>query len=528
MISIRLLPIPFTANGLFQRKKHILKHSIPWDIADALVCHSSTMYFLYNCRDHSICWYGDEGGFFDADDGYAFPFFLVHPDDRDSLKSCWEQALAGQGTLPATNLKVIGQNGQYRYCRCHLVPLRDRYGETEKLLGYLVNMEDLWKRIHIQERERRFSRDTVSVLSGPYSMVSQIHMESGLCRCIKYGTPPLALADFFAPVNGDSTFRIPYSAYLESLAEHKVHQNFRREFLHKFSLKRLRNCLEKEPGCKSMALKLWDSENGCYRWSEAGFIPPIHPNGAATLFFMEINQNVTGEQTKEKACQTASELLEYIFTGLHGRVKACKKKAEFYAIAPHSGRIEGLSEYLDRILKNVQNIMNLQTSGTLLEESKFDISSLMQKCQIYFHSLRRDKSISYIWLGRLGGKYIGDENRLRQCLYILLENAILFNRKGGKVHVKMEQKKEEEKGCDDFSIEICDTGIGMTDKQQAYLFDSFTGREREAALKTVALAGLSLAVAKRIIDVLHGRLEVESELGKGTKVTVHFSLKRAT
>lgn len=441
---------------MLHRNRRRARHKVPWAVADALVCHSSTLYFLYNCLDGSTCWYGSGDGMFDVGDRQAFPFTLTHPDDREDLESCWEQAVMGYNEIPVVDIRIAGRGGQYRPCRCRLVPVGNGDAGPEKLLGCLINVEDLWDCIHTLEKERQSSKDTISVLSQSYSMITQIHIESGLCRCLRYDTPSFAPAGFFDPIGLDAAWRIPYPAYLKTLAENTVHRDFRKEFLHTFSEKSLKNFPENAYCRRSMALKIWDSENRNCRWAEAGLIPPVRPDGIATLFFHEINHEVTSGLWKHMAEEARKEAM--------------------------------------------------QPSRPALKEEVFDMGQLMQSCQEYFHSLRRDKPISYMWFGTFGGKYIGDEGRLRQCLYSLLENAITFNRDGGRVKVKLERKPDEkEREYDLFRITVLDTGIGMTE----------------------APAGTDLTVAKRIIEAMHGRIEIESELDKGTTVTIYFSLRRA-
>lgn len=69
---------------------------------------------------------------------------------------------------------------------------------------------------------------------------------------------------------------------------------------------------------------------------------------------------------------------------------------------------------------------------------------------------------------------------------------------------------------------IEDTGIGMSADFLPYIFDEFT-RERTSTESKVAGTGLGMPIVKKLVDLMHGTIEVESELGKGTKFTLNVS-----
>lgn len=111
----------------------------------------------------------------------------------------------------------------------------------------------------------------------------------------------------------------------------------------------------------------------------------------------------------------------------------------------------------------------------------------------------------------------GDEVRIRQIITNLLNNAVKFTDKGT-VDLKIRCRKQEE-GKILLIIGVWDTGIGIKQEDKAILFDKFERLEMERN-STVEGTGLGLTITHRLVDLMEGKIEVESEYGKGSIFTV--------
>ena len=107
----------------------------------------------------------------------------------------------------------------------------------------------------------------------------------------------------------------------------------------------------------------------------------------------------------------------------------------------------------------------------------------------------------------------GDRESLRQAITNLVSNAIHYNRPGGTVAINTKQQGNE------VVVEICDTGIGISRDDLPFIFDEFF-RVKSSQTRHIPGTGLGLPIAKRIIEAHHGRIQVDSELGKGTTFTI--------
>ncbi|HSR48238.1 MAG TPA: GAF domain-containing sensor histidine kinase [Anaerolineales bacterium] len=114
----------------------------------------------------------------------------------------------------------------------------------------------------------------------------------------------------------------------------------------------------------------------------------------------------------------------------------------------------------------------------------------------------------------------GDRNRLKQVFLNLLTNAIKYNQTGGTVHVRVSLEDGEAVTC------IRDTGRGIPPESLPHIFERFYRVPEQG--RSVGGTGLGLAIAKRIVDASHGRITVETQLGKGSTFCVRLPAGPAT
>ena len=108
----------------------------------------------------------------------------------------------------------------------------------------------------------------------------------------------------------------------------------------------------------------------------------------------------------------------------------------------------------------------------------------------------------------------------------LVSNAVKYTPSGGTVNIKVEELPCDEDGFVKIKTEVADTGIGIGKDYLPYLFDSFS-RERNTTIGKVAGTGLGMSIVKKLVDMMDGSIEVESELGKGSTFTLILKHKIA-
>ena len=116
---------------------------------------------------------------------------------------------------------------------------------------------------------------------------------------------------------------------------------------------------------------------------------------------------------------------------------------------------------------------------------------------------------------------IGDAGRIRQIMLNLVGNAIKFTNKG-QVIVEVKCLKQNDDNLN-VSIEVIDTGIGLDNKSKDKLFDSFTQADNSTS-RTYGGTGLGLTISKRLVELMNGKIDVDSESGKGSRFWIEIEL----
>lgn len=186
---------------------------------------------------------------------------------------------------------------------------------------------------------------------------------------------------------------------------------------------------------------------------------------------------------------------------------------------------ENRDEYLDIIIKESDRLAKL--SGNILLMSKVEKQEILSEKSSYLldEQLRQAtlmlepdwsrKEIDIITeLPTI--TYIGNEALLMQVWINLIGNAIKFTECGGTVSISLVQ------AIDATIVKIVDTGIGMSDETLKHIFDKFYQGDESHSHEG---NGLGLALVNRIVEMSNGNLTVESELGKGTTVSVSLPNK---
>jgi CheY-like chemotaxis protein len=157
-----------------------------------------------------------------------------------------------------------------------------------------------------------------------------------------------------------------------------------------------------------------------------------------------------------------------------------------------------------------------------LENINFDIRQLVEEL-VKAHSTRTiDKGLelNYLFSSSIPQFLIGDPNRLRQILNNLISNAIKFT-ENGEINIAV-KKASNSKDEIELKFAVSDTGIGIAPEELSRLFKSFSQIEN-AFTKQYGGTGLGLVISKQLVEMMGGRIEVDSEKGKGS--TFYFFLK---
>ena len=181
----------------------------------------------------------------------------------------------------------------------------------------------------------------------------------------------------------------------------------------------------------------------------------------------------------------------------------------------YASHINKAGEHLHHLLGDILDISKIDAGAAHLNEDVVDPMMVIRHAIATIDVQARRKSIALeiqpvTWPGDI--RLHGDELRLRQVLINLISNAVKFTPERGRVSVML--KNAPGLGC---SFVVADNGIGMTAEETRTALEPF-GQVDNALSRSNDGVGLGLPLARRLIELHGGKLEIETEKGKGTTV----------
>ena len=190
------------------------------------------------------------------------------------------------------------------------------------------------------------------------------------------------------------------------------------------------------------------------------------------------------------------------------------------------GKITKSSRHLLGLINEVLDMARIESGRMSLAEEDFSLPELVDnlltltKPVIDEHHHQLEVHIEHIEHEAV----CGDSLRIQQVFVNLMSNAVKYTPDGGNITLTIKEKPNgfSELGCYEFSIE--DNGIGMMPEFQKIMFEPFSRADDHRTTK-VQGTGLGMAIARNIVNLMNGDIQVESAPNKGTKITVTVYLK---
>ncbi|MDR2543031.1 MAG: response regulator [Treponema sp.] len=197
---------------------------------------------------------------------------------------------------------------------------------------------------------------------------------------------------------------------------------------------------------------------------------------------------------------------------------AIGKKAQDIDQKNHAlNKIGDASSHLLGVINDVLDMEKIEADKLELSPIEFDFRKMLQKVitVIGFRIDEKQQVFSMNVDSKMPRFFVGDDQRLAQVITNLLSNAVKFTPDGGKINIMVSMIKERGGNCE-LRIEVADNGIGISAEQQERLFLPFEQAESGTSRKYGG-TGLGLVISKRIIELMGGRIWVESEPAKGAR-----------
>ena len=186
------------------------------------------------------------------------------------------------------------------------------------------------------------------------------------------------------------------------------------------------------------------------------------------------------------------------------------EKAKKYAAT-----IKSASKSLISIINDILDFSKIESGKMEIINEPFDVPSLLNDVITMIRIRLQDKPVE-LRLDidqNLPRSHYGDETRLKQVLINILGNAVKFTRRGS-ICLRVRWEETDDENCE-IRVDVKDTGIGIKEEDMENIFSNFTQVDTRKN-RSVEGTGLGLAISKRLIELMGGRIWVESVYGAGT------------
>ena len=212
--------------------------------------------------------------------------------------------------------------------------------------------------------------------------------------------------------------------------------------------------------------------------------------------------------------------------GIVGMLELIKSTDDSVEREKYIENMEISTDTLIGIVNDILDISKIETGKIELEENEFSIRDIIESsCDGFALAAHKKKIelVTYIESG-IDNMLVGDKGKIRQVINNLINNAIKFTDEGS-IFINCKNIYEEN-GRVILEIFIEDTGIGIDDKIKSEIFRPFVQGDISYSKKYQG-TGLGLSISKKIVEMMGGNIEVESEVNKGSKFKFTLSLKKA-
>lgn len=230
-----------------------------------------------------------------------------------------------------------------------------------------------------------------------------------------------------------------------------------------------------------------------------------------------VSQNKRLIDSRKKAMHTITHELRTPLAAIHGYAELIQKNNVETRINRYSEHIRLSSQRMLSMLNSLLDFFRLDNGKEQLVFIPFRLCDIAHTLKSDFQNMAESKNLCLAIENNADVVLTGDKNRILQIGNNLLSNAIKFTENGG-----VSMTTDYNNGT--LTLIVEDTGTGMTEDEQQRIFTAF---ERLSNATAQDGFGLGLSVVKRIVDMLKGTIDLQSEKGKGSRFTVRLPMSVA-
>ena len=259
-----------------------------------------------------------------------------------------------------------------------------------------------------------------------------------------------------------------------------------------------------------------------------------NPNGERIIItiFLDVSNMVMLKKALEQAKEGSAAKSAFLFNMSHdlrtplnaiiGFSELMKSHWEDSKISRnYLEKIDESSQYLLSLINNILEMSKIESGKEELKEKPWDIYTSCDNLLQFFEPDIRQKNQTLNYAVNIKHNMIlTDSLKIREIYVNLMSNAIKYTNEGGTISFSLEEIEREE-GLSDYKAIVQDTGIGISKDYLPHIFENFS-RQKTSSESGIIGTGLGMPIVKKLVDLMHGTISIESEEGKGTTVVVNL------
>lgn len=191
------------------------------------------------------------------------------------------------------------------------------------------------------------------------------------------------------------------------------------------------------------------------------------------------------------------------------------------------GKINLSSRFLLGLINNVLEMSRIESGKATLDEEVHSFSEIVDLTESVCANQMREKNLKFSQVNEVKTSALYfDIVKVKEIYLNIISNSYKYTPEGGTISVKSVEQPSIKDGYITIQTTIEDTGIGMSKEFLPHLFDDFA-RERTSTEAKVEGTGLGMAIVKKLVDLMEGSIDVESEPGKGTRFVISLPMRVA-
>ena len=189
-------------------------------------------------------------------------------------------------------------------------------------------------------------------------------------------------------------------------------------------------------------------------------------------------------------------------------------------------KIKEASNLLLELANDVLDMSRLESGEVVMEEIPFNLSSIFKEVLIVIKQIAAQQNIRIVWEKKeiIHRELIGSPGHVKRVMMNILSNAVKYNRANGYIYLSCREIPSEQTEMPTMEFVCRDTGIGMTEEFQKYVFEPFV-QEHTGSRTKFAGTGLGMAISKKLVEKMGGTINLESEKGVGTTFVIRVPFR---